>query len=151
MQAYTLTHHSKGQLVIRQIPAALLRRTILNPQQVIRTSKNQMVFQSIHRFEEEQKDYLVRVVARADETQYLVITAYRTSKIINSGAMKIRYDKEVDVLTITLAKDAIVESDELRPGIVLDYDKDGQVVRIEVLDASLQDGDHIANFEYEPV
>lgn len=50
--------------------------------------------------------------------------------------MKIKYDQEVDILLIQLSDAAIHESDESKPGVILDYDKDGNVVRIEVLDAS---------------
>jgi uncharacterized protein YuzE len=50
--------------------------------------------------------------------------------------MKVIYDPEVDVLRI-LFRDAPVEvSDEDKPGIILDYDKEGNVVGLEVLNAS---------------
>jgi len=50
--------------------------------------------------------------------------------------MKIKYDKEVDVLYITLSDEQIKESDEHKPGIILDYDANGNMVGIEILDAS---------------
>ncbi len=50
--------------------------------------------------------------------------------------MKVKYDKEVDVLYISFSKNKIKESDEDKPGIVLDYDKAGSIVGIEILDAS---------------
>ncbi len=50
--------------------------------------------------------------------------------------MKITYDPEVDVLHIILSNAPIEESDEEKPGVILDYDKDGNVVGLEVLDAS---------------
>lgn len=50
--------------------------------------------------------------------------------------MKVRYDQEVDVLTIQFSKAPVEESDEDKPGIILDYDKDGNIVGIEVLNAS---------------
>ena len=50
--------------------------------------------------------------------------------------MKIIYDPEVDVLRITFSNAPIEESDEEKPGIILDFDKSGNVVSIEVLDAS---------------
>ena len=52
--------------------------------------------------------------------------------------MKINYDPEVDVLRIVFNDNAIEESDEDKPGIILDYDKKGNVVGIEILDASTQ-------------
>jgi YD repeat-containing protein len=51
--------------------------------------------------------------------------------------MKVTYDTETDSLTVILNEEvAIAESDEDKPGIILDYDKDGNLVSIEVLDAS---------------
>jgi uncharacterized protein YuzE len=50
--------------------------------------------------------------------------------------MKVKYDKEVDVLYIVFSENKIKESDEDKPGIVLDYDKTGSIVGIEILNAS---------------
>ena len=50
--------------------------------------------------------------------------------------MKVIYDPEVDVLRILLSDAAIEESDEDKPGVILDYDKDGNIVGLEVLEAS---------------
>lgn len=50
--------------------------------------------------------------------------------------MKVVYDPEVDILRITLSSAAVEESDEEKPGVILDYDKDGNIVGIEIHDAS---------------
>jgi len=50
--------------------------------------------------------------------------------------MKVTYDPGVDVLRILLSSAAIEESDEEKPGVIIDYDKDGNVVGLEILDAS---------------
>ena len=50
--------------------------------------------------------------------------------------MKVTYDPEVDVLRILFRDVPIQESDEDKPGVILDYDKDGNVVGMEVLNAS---------------
>jgi uncharacterized protein YuzE len=50
--------------------------------------------------------------------------------------MRVTYDPEVDVLRILLSDALIEESDEEKPGLILDYDKDGNVVGFEILDAS---------------
>lgn len=52
--------------------------------------------------------------------------------------MKVIYDKESDTLSIVLARGKVVDSEEPRPGLILDYDKTGRLVSIEVLDASEQ-------------
>ncbi len=50
--------------------------------------------------------------------------------------MKITYDPEVDILRILFSNTQIEESDEDKPGVILDYDKDGNIVGLEILDAS---------------
>jgi len=50
--------------------------------------------------------------------------------------MKITYDPEVDVLRIVFSNAPVEDSDEEKPGIILDFDKGGNVVGMEILDAS---------------
>ncbi|MGA7562268.1 MAG: DUF2283 domain-containing protein [Desulfobaccales bacterium] len=50
--------------------------------------------------------------------------------------MKVTYDPEADVLRILFSDAPIEESDEDKPGWIIDYDKDGNVVGLEILDAT---------------
>ncbi len=50
--------------------------------------------------------------------------------------MQVTYDPEVDVLRIILSDAPIEESDEEKPGMIFDYDRDGNVVGLEILNAS---------------
>lgn len=50
--------------------------------------------------------------------------------------MKVNYDRETDTLTIIFAETPVVESDEDKPGVILDYDVEGNLVSLEILDAS---------------
>ena len=47
--------------------------------------------------------------------------------------MRLKVDKESDALYFRLNEKAIVDSEEVRPGVILDYDKDGQVVGVDFL------------------
>lgn len=50
--------------------------------------------------------------------------------------MKIKYNKEADVLYLKLSEAIVAESDEDKPGVIIDYDARGNVVGIELLEAS---------------
>ncbi len=51
-------------------------------------------------------------------------------------AVKAIYDPETDTLRLMFNNATIEESDEDKPGIILDSDKDGNVVGLEILEAS---------------
>jgi uncharacterized protein YuzE len=50
--------------------------------------------------------------------------------------MRIKVDKDSDALYFRLDESRIVESEEIRPGVILDYDKDDRVVGVEFLGVS---------------
>lgn len=50
--------------------------------------------------------------------------------------MKGHYDKEIDALAIHWSTTRIEQSDEVEPGVILDYDAEGNVVGVEILEAS---------------
>jgi len=49
--------------------------------------------------------------------------------------MKVIYDPGMDTLSILLKDNPVAESDELRKGFIVDYDKSGKIVSLEILDA----------------
>ena len=50
--------------------------------------------------------------------------------------MKLVYDAEVDVLSVLLSDAQVAESDQDKPGVILDYDAGGNMVGLEILDPS---------------
>ena len=50
--------------------------------------------------------------------------------------MKIEYSKQVDALYIHLREAPVAESRDVAKGITLDFDADGHVVGLEILDAT---------------
>jgi len=50
--------------------------------------------------------------------------------------VKVKYNQEVDILYIKMSDAKIVESDEDKKGVILDYAEDGSLVGIEILNAS---------------
>jgi uncharacterized protein YuzE len=50
--------------------------------------------------------------------------------------MKVIYDPETDTLSVVFAAGQVVESDEGKPGVILDYGTDGSLLSVEILDAS---------------
>ena len=51
--------------------------------------------------------------------------------------MKAKYDAESDALYVSFSDGAVADTEEMRPGIMIDLDADGRIVAIELLDASV--------------
>ena len=50
--------------------------------------------------------------------------------------MRIRYNEKSDALYIRFREEKYFESDEIKEGFILDYDQNGNIIGIEILDAS---------------
>jgi uncharacterized protein YuzE len=50
--------------------------------------------------------------------------------------MKVIYDPEQDILQIAFTTDSVEETTQIAPGLILDYDEDGNVVGLEIRKAS---------------
>ena len=66
--------------------------------------------------------------------------------------MKLRVDKEADALYLRLDDSAIVESEEVSPGVVLDYNEANEVVGVEMLRLSQRSsGVNLSALQFETV
>ncbi len=45
------------------------------------------------------------------------------------------YDSEADALYVRFAAAKVVDSEEVAPGVMLDFDEEGRIVGVEVLEA----------------
>jgi uncharacterized protein YuzE len=52
--------------------------------------------------------------------------------------MKVTYDPEVDVLHIVLNNVPVKASDQNQPGVIIDYDQEGNLIGLEILEASIR-------------
>jgi YD repeat-containing protein len=51
--------------------------------------------------------------------------------------VKVTYDAKTDSMTVILKEGVeVAESDENKPGVILDYDEEGNLISIEILGAS---------------
>lgn len=52
--------------------------------------------------------------------------------------VNLHYDPETDAAYLRFSSEAVIESEEVAPGVVIDYDTDGRMVGMEVLEARSQ-------------
>ena len=66
--------------------------------------------------------------------------------------MKLKIDRDADALYFRLDEAAIVESEEVQPGVILDFDKENRVVGVEILGISSRVSvDHLRSLQFETI
>ena len=80
MQKYKLTEHAKEEIIRRQISINILEQVLSTPQSIVPATNNRKCYQAVYTFEN-QKKYLVRIIAEEKEGCLFIITGYKTSKI----------------------------------------------------------------------
>ena len=66
--------------------------------------------------------------------------------------MKLKIDKDADALYFRLDEAAVVESEEVQPGVILDFDKENRVIGIEILGISSRVSlDHLRSLQFETI
>ena len=64
--------------------------------------------------------------------------------------MKLHVDKEADALYLRLDASLIIESEEVSPGVVLDYNELNEVVGVEILHLSQRSTElNLSSLEFE--
>ena len=139
---FEFSKHASEQMERRDISRAIVEEILNAPDHVV--------------LEDDKKIY--HSVVSAEGKIYLIISSLITTKIQiwlsrfikhqkSASIMKVKYDKDVDVLYLLFSDNKISESDEDKPGVILDYDSAGTIVGIEILDASKK-MKNPANVEY---
>ena len=66
--------------------------------------------------------------------------------------MKLKIDKDADALYFRLDEAAVVDSEEVQPGVILDFDKENRVIGIEILGISSRVSlDHLRSLQFETI
>lgn len=66
--------------------------------------------------------------------------------------MRLKVNKETDALYLRLDETAIIDSEEVKPGVILDFNAKGEVVGIEMLNLSVRTSpEQLKVFQYETV
>jgi len=66
--------------------------------------------------------------------------------------MKLNVDKSADALYLRLDDSSIVESEEVSPGVVLDYNESNEVVGVEILNLSKRSANlNLSTLEFQTV
>uniref|UniRef100_Q07PX6 DUF2283 domain-containing protein n=1 Tax=Rhodopseudomonas palustris (strain BisA53) TaxID=316055 RepID=Q07PX6_RHOP5 len=65
--------------------------------------------------------------------------------------MRVRVDQSADAVYVNLSDAAVAESEEVADGIVVDFDAEGRIVGVEILDASKRTGnpEALKDFSFE--
>jgi uncharacterized protein YuzE len=65
--------------------------------------------------------------------------------------MRVRVDQSADAVYVNLSDAVVAESEEVADGIVVDFDAEGRIVGVEILDASKRTGnpEALKDFSFE--
>lgn len=114
-----------------EIAVAWVERTVREPDWTAPDPQNPALTRSFRRIGEA-GGRVLRVVHRTQGHAILVVTAF----LDRGGApMRMTCDPQADAARIAFADGQVAESEEVAPGIVLDFDAAGRVLGIEVLRA----------------
>lgn len=130
---YKLSTHAQKEIERRGIPLAVVEAILEKPDQIVPERGILKACQSKREIGGKMSGHRGRF-CKANGSRYSVPDGQ--DREIQGEAVKVTSDPAVDVLRILLSDTPVEESDKDKPGVILDYDKDGNVVGLEILEAS---------------
>ena len=128
------TNHALMEASRRGIAMQDVDLVLLLPGQILAVRPGRQVWQSVLT-----SGYLLRVFVdyRPPAVRNCDGVPHQQSReVLEHRAMKVLFDPETDTLSVVITEGIPVESEEPKPGIILDYDASGTLVSLEILDAS---------------
>jgi uncharacterized protein YuzE len=115
----------------------VVRQVLADPEQRVAVRPGREVVHS--KIELAGRRYLVRVFVDVDLSPRRgcdLLSHEQNRQILEKAIMKIAYDRQTDSLSVILKEGVAVAEHEDKPGVILDYDEHGDLVGLEILDAS---------------
>ena len=81
MAEIKISNHARTQMSERGITEEMVMEIVAAAQQTVTQGEEKMIYQSVKYFEEDGRNFLVRVFVNIIKQPNLVITVYRTTKI----------------------------------------------------------------------
>lgn len=118
--------HALEQIRERNLSKTQVKKTVENPDEILPSFRNRELRRKMF------GDKILEVVTVTEGSRITIITAYPEEK-----NMKIKYDSKVDAMSIRLAEGKYDNTRKISDAILVDEDKKGRVLSIEILDASI--------------
>jgi uncharacterized protein YuzE len=134
---FRLSRLAQDEMMRRSIPRHMVDAVLANPQQIIDTPRRQEDLPVADRLR--RRSHLSTAGdcrrGRGSQSGRDGLPDQQDQQVLEN-AMKVTYDPEVDVLRIVFRDAPVEESDEDKPGVILDFDAGGEVIGVEILNAS---------------
>ena len=128
---FQLTNHARKAVAEREIAVEWIERTLDAPELIAPDPDDPAIERCFRQIPEFGGRVLRVAVNRTVEPQRVVSVFLRSQ---NEGqTMRLHVDKEADALYLRLDDSKIIESDEVAPGVILDYNEKNEVVGVEML------------------